>query len=145
MIKSMITLLAFLSATIVAASDLDGIWNLTFIYDGDAHAEAISLKVEGNQVTGKWWDDDIHGTVSGDEIRLDFMRSDSRDPTMKEKTKKTVIEAKIYDRKVILSTIVVIGSSIGTLHSSLPGRESSNQVEIPNWTGPGTFTFLWKQ
>ena len=110
--KSLLVLLIVLfSGSIVIASDLDGIWNLTFIHDGDAHAEVISLKIEGNQVSGKWWKDEIHGTVSGDEIRLDFMRGDSRDPDMNERTKKTVIEARIYDRKVMMGTIVVTGSS----------------------------------
>ena len=106
-----ITLLAVLTSSAGAASDLDGIWNFTFIHNGDAHAEVISLKVEDTKVTGKWWEDDIHGTCKGDEIRLDFMRGDSRNPTAKEKTKRTVIEAKIFDRKVMLGTIVVTGSS----------------------------------
>ena len=62
-------------------------------------------------MSGKWWEDDIHGTCTGDEIRLDFMRAGSRNATKKEKTKKTVIEAKIYDRKVMLGTITGSGSS----------------------------------
>ena len=94
-----------------AASDLDGFWNLTFIDDGDAHAEVISLKVDGSEVSGKWWEDDVHGTCAGDEIRLDFMRAGSRNETRKEITKKTVIEARIFDRKVMLGTITGSGSS----------------------------------
>ena len=41
-----VSLFAVLTGSAGAASDLDGIWNLTFIHDRDAHAEVISLKVD---------------------------------------------------------------------------------------------------
>lgn len=105
-----VVLLAVLGSGVGFASDLDGIWNLTFIHDGDAHAEVISLRVDGTKVTGKWWDDEISGVCEGDDIRLEFLRAGSRNATKQPKTKKTLIKAKIYDRKVMMGTITGSGS-----------------------------------
>ncbi len=110
--KKLLISIAFLFAGgFLFASDLDGIWNFVFYHNGDAHSEVISLKFEGSKVTGKWWNDEISGIIDGDNIRLDFWRGDSRDPIHTEKNKHSVIEGKVYDRKVIIGFMVTTGGT----------------------------------
>ena len=108
--KTLFSLFFILSGTYLFASDLDGFWNFVFYYQGDAHSEVISLKFEGSEITGKWWNDEIRGTIDGDDIRLDFMRGDSRDPNSTEKNQHSILEGKIHDSKVIIGTMVTTGA-----------------------------------
>jgi hypothetical protein len=57
---------------VAGQSSLDGRWQ--FVLDtpgGERNADAV-LKVDGDQVTGKWDKEDVKGTYQGSDLQLSF-------------------------------------------------------------------------
>ena len=64
------------------SSPLDGLWNCyATVYSGpSAHGATLplqfSFKVKGKEITGRLWENDVHGTFEGNKITLDFPYAD---------------------------------------------------------------------
>jgi hypothetical protein len=55
-----------------AQSKLDGRWQFVLDTPGGERDVDVLLKVEGDQVTGKWDKEDVKGTYDGGDLQLSF-------------------------------------------------------------------------
>ena len=64
--------MVFFVAALAAADDVSGSWHFVFQTPGGEREAAVSLKVDGGQVTGKFADADVKGTYKDGAIELAF-------------------------------------------------------------------------
>src|SRR5271154_6365661 len=62
------------ASTAIYASDLSGDWEVTAKYLGDITYGQISLKADGEKLTGKLFDLTLAGTLHGDELTFTATR-----------------------------------------------------------------------
>jgi len=71
--SQLLAVLLFLGVSGVSgASEIDGVWNLLFDPGTHPHQNNLVLKVNGTEVTGRMWADDVHGTYENGKLSLEF-------------------------------------------------------------------------
>lgn len=95
----------------VAAADLTGVWDVTVEIGGNTGNPTITLKQEGNSLTGTYkgmlGEAPVKGTVDGAKVRWEFTAE-------MDGNKFTCVYAGVFDNGIIKGTIDFGGQAEGT-------------------------------